>query len=181
VAILPIVRNAPSQLTVGFGLDEYSAILEENPWLMKPVMNAIVSPSSLVGVLFITTVLVSCGGDQPGTPTLDQRGEPTSTAEQTIEKPPPLGNVAPEVGASATLIRAAILQLSGSAIDKTLPAGPLSTQWTKVSGPGPVVFADPSMVETTATFTIAGTYVLRLTASDGQFTVMDDVTVVVQR
>jgi hypothetical protein len=60
------------------------------------------------------------------------------------------------------------------------PAENLIISWTKVSGPGPVEFADPSKVNTTATFTVPGTYVLRLTANDGQFTVSDDVTVVVQ-
>ena len=49
--------------------------------------------------------------------------------------------------------------------------------WTKVSGPGTVSFNNASAVDTTATFSQAGTYVLRLTASDGQLTSSDTMTV----
>src|SRR5690606_22723040 len=55
----------------------------------------------------------------------------------------------------------------------------LSISWSKVSGPGTVTFGNASSVDTTATFTLAGTYVLRLTASDGIFSSSDTVTVVV--
>ena len=41
------------------------------------------------------------------------------------------------------------------------------------------MFADPNAATTTATFSSAGTYVLRLTANDGQFTVSDEVSVAV--
>ena len=100
--------------------------------------------------------------------------------QESLTPTPDSANTAPEVGVSAQVTKAAILQLSGSALDETLPDGQLTTRWSKVSGPGPVVFADPTKVDTTATFTAAGTYVLRLTATDGEFTVTDDVTVVVQ-
>ena len=49
----------------------------------------------------------------------------------------------------------------------------------KVSGPGAVDFAHPKDADTTAAFDAAGTYVLRLTATDSQLTVKDEVTVVV--
>jgi hypothetical protein len=51
--------------------------------------------------------------------------------------------------------------------------------WTKVSGPGPVLIADASAVDTTATFSAAGTYVLRLTADDSYFQISNDVTITV--
>jgi hypothetical protein len=89
-------------------------------------------------------------------------------------------NAAPEVTARAEVVEAAIVQLNGSALDDTLPGGDLRMEWTLVSGPSRVVFADPSRADTTATFTTAGTYVLRLTATDGEFTVSDDLTVEVQ-
>ena len=44
---------------------------------------------------------------------------------------------------------------------------PFSVLWTKVSGPGTVTFANAASASTTATFTHAGLYVLRLTADDG--------------
>jgi hypothetical protein len=46
--------------------------------------------------------------------------------------------------------------------------------------PRPSAIDDPSTVNTTAAFTVPGTYILRLSASDGQFTISDDVTIVVQ-
>jgi hypothetical protein len=47
--------------------------------------------------------------------------------------------------------------------------GPAPTMtWTKVSGPGTVTFADPSRAITTATFSALGTYVLQVTADNGQ-------------
>ncbi|MBK1860131.1 PKD domain-containing protein, partial [Cerasicoccus arenae] len=61
----------------------------------------------------------------------------------------------------------AALAISGSASDDGLPQGSsLTTQWTTFSGPGTVTFADDSLLATTATFTVEGTYVLRLTGSD---------------
>ncbi|MBI3468673.1 MAG: DNRLRE domain-containing protein [Planctomycetes bacterium] len=48
-----------------------------------------------------------------------------------------------------------------------------------MSGPGTVTFANPAAVDTTATFDAVGTYVLRLTASDGRSSTTDDVTVAV--
>ena len=48
-----------------------------------------------------------------------------------------------------------------------------------MSGPGTVTFANPAALSTTATFSAAGTYVLRLSVSDSLLTATDDVTVVV--
>ncbi len=58
--------------------------------------------------------------------------------------------------------------LSGSASDDGLPAGSaLAYAWTKISGVGTVVFSAPAAAQTTASFSVAGAYVLNLTASDG--------------
>lgn len=44
------------------------------------------------------------------------------------------------------------------------PTGPAySSAWSKASGPGEVIFADPKALITTATFSTPGAYVLRLT------------------
>lgn len=56
----------------------------------------------------------------------------------------------------------------------------LIVTWSKVSGPGEVVFADPNKPATTASFSQGGDYVLRLTADDGEYTVHDDVKVSVK-
>ena len=54
-----------------------------------------------------------------------------------------------------------------------------TTAWTQVSGPGPVDFADAAAVDTTATFSTDGTYVLRLSADDGFLQGSNDVTITV--
>jgi hypothetical protein len=71
--------------------------------------------------------------------------------------------------------------LSGTATDDGLPYGTLTATWSVVSGPGPVTFGTPTVstngptgqplalnANTTASFTLPGTYVLRLTVTDGQ-------------
>jgi RHS repeat-associated protein len=71
--------------------------------------------------------------------------------------------------------------LRGSVSDDGLPSGALlDVNWTKLSGPGDVVFADLHHAITTVTFSRAGSYVLRLTASDSDLTSLDDTTVVIR-
>ena len=96
----------------------------------------------------------------------------------------PQTNSAPVVsaGADSTVTLPASAILAGSVDDDGLPHPPGFTtkSWTKMSGPGSVAFADPASASTTATFTAAGTYVLRLVATDSLLSVADDVTVVVR-
>jgi hypothetical protein len=72
-------------------------------------------------------------------------------------------------------------RLTGSVRDDGLPDPPGATtsSWSAVTGPGAVTFADPLAPSTSATFSDVGTYVLRLTGSDGATTRSDDVTVIV--
>jgi hypothetical protein len=64
------------------------------------------------------------------------------------------------------------------ASDDGLPSGSvLSTSWILVSGPGTVVFANPSSLVTTATFSQSGAYNIRLTATDGVVTSNSDIVV----
>lgn len=58
----------------------------------------------------------------------------------------------------------------------TAPSG-LVTQWSMTSGPGSVSFADVNAVNTSAIFSRAGTYVLRLQAAYGMLTEFDEVTI----
>jgi hypothetical protein len=61
------------------------------------------------------------------------------------------------------------------------PTGPTpGVVWTKDSGPGKVVFADPQAPITTATFSTPGAYVLRLTAGNGQTKASATVNVLVE-
>ena len=43
----------------------------------------------------------------------------------------------------------------------------LAVNWTKVDGPGSVIFGDPNATNTTASFSEGGVYQLRLTVDDG--------------
>ena len=67
--------------------------------------------------------------------------------------------------------------LNGSASDDGLPNPPntLTTTWSKVSGPGVVTFANASAIDTTATFSAIGAYVLQLEADDGVLSATDTV------
>ena len=53
----------------------------------------------------------------------------------------------------------------------------MSIAWSKVSGPGTVTFAQSNQAQTSATFSSAGTYELKLTASDSQLSANDNVLV----
>ena len=93
-------------------------------------------------------------------------------------------NVAPTVdaGPDRTVQMPTAASLDGTVTDDGLPTPPGATTkaWTKVSGPGTVTFGSPAAVDTTATFSAAGTYVLRLTANDSLLSANDTVSVTVQ-
>jgi hypothetical protein len=60
-------------------------------------------------------------------------------------------------------------------------AAPLATRWQLYSGPGTVTFGNANATNTTATFSVVGTYTLMLSASNGIHAVIyDAVTVTVQ-
>jgi len=95
----------------------------------------------------------------------------------------PPGNTAPVVsaGADQAITLPAAASLVGTATDdgQPNPPGALTTTWSAVSGPGTVTFGNPAALATGATFSVAGTYFLRLTASDGSLSANDDVVVIV--
>jgi hypothetical protein len=94
-----------------------------------------------------------------------------------------VANQAPTVSAGSdqtvTLLEDATL--NGNVTDDGLPnpPGSYTTLWSKSSGPGPVSFANAGAESTTASFTIDGGYVLRLTADDSDLTNFDEVTITV--
>ena len=92
-------------------------------------------------------------------------------------------NQAPTVsaGADRTVTLPNTLSLAGTASDDGLPNPPatLTTTWSRVSGPGTVTFGNVNALSTTASFSAAGSYVLRLTASDSVLSTSDDLTVTV--
>jgi len=91
---------------------------------------------------------------------------------------PPLVNAGPD----QTIMLPAVANLQGTVGDDGRPNPPdaVTTIWSKVSGPDIVRFADASAAVTTATFSTAGSYVLRLTANDSALSGSDDVAISVQ-
>lgn len=81
------------------------------------------------------------------------------------------------------------LKLGGASVDTTLEgsvsddrinqAEALFVTWEKIIGDGPVTFTDRHSLKTKATFPKRGVYALRLTASDGQLSANDTMTVTV--
>lgn len=93
------------------------------------------------------------------------------------------GNVGPAVnaGTDQPVLLPANATLAGTASDDGKPVSPgtLTTTWAKVSGPGTVAFGNAAAPATTASFSQAGTYTLRLTGSDGEVKTFDDMTATV--
>ncbi len=85
-------------------------------------------------------------------------------------------NRAPVVhaGPAQTLQGIHTATLAGSVTDDGLPAGStLTSAWSRVGGPGTVVFSDPTNPAATATFGAPGAYVLKLAATDGALAASD--------
>ena len=87
---------------------------------------------------------------------------------QAVNRPP-----RPSAGPDRKLVLPASIVLAGGGSD---PDGDsLAWSWTKVSGPSALTIASPTDPQSSATFAGAGTYRLRLAASDGTATVADEV------
>lgn len=112
----------------------------------------------------------------------DASGNLAISADQTFTTAAPNANTAPSVnaGLDQTITLPASATLDGTVTDDGLPLPPsLTTLWSKVSGPGIVTFENAALVDTAASFSVAGTYVLRLTANDSVLSSQDDVQVTV--
>jgi hypothetical protein len=85
---------------------------------------------------------------------------------------PPNQPPAVSPGPNQSITLPAIAALNGTVADDGLPVPPglLTLGWSKFSGPGTVTFANSNAPTTTASFSTNGTYVLRLSASDGAST-----------
>ncbi|HLF70660.1 MAG TPA: PQQ-dependent sugar dehydrogenase, partial [Dehalococcoidia bacterium] len=95
--------------------------------------------------------------------------------------PPPNQQPSVNAGLDLSITLPASATLDATVTDDGLPAPPnLTTAWTKQSGPGSVAFGNAASIDTTATFSQAGVYVLRLTAGDGLLSAFDEVSVNVQ-
>ena len=88
-------------------------------------------------------------------------------------------NTAPSAsaGADAALNLPSLAGLAGAIVDDGQTT--VTVQWSVVSGPGPVHFVDATSAATQAAIPEEGTYVLRLTADDGEFVDSDEVTLTI--
>jgi len=103
-------------------------------------------------------------------------GTAQATVTVTVDQAPIV-----DAGPDQTITLPATASLNATVTDDGLPnpPGSVTTQWTQTSGPGTVSFANALAVKTTATFSQAGTYVLRLTANDGFLSASSFVTITV--
>src|SRR5262249_1769948 len=69
--------------------------------------------------------------------------------------------------------------LTGTVTDDGLPSGTISTQWSQVSGPANASIVQLSPTSVKGTFPVAGVYVIKLTASDGQLSGSATITITV--
>jgi hypothetical protein len=109
--------------------------------------------------------------------------EPAAALQAAFSSIVETANQAPivDVGPNLTVQLGQSLSLSGFVSDDGLPQSPgmFTVLWTRESGPGNVTFVNPASASTTAQFSAAGTYVLRLSATDGELEGFDELTVTV--
>lgn len=108
---------------------------------------------------------------------LEAFDEMTATVVADTDNQPPMVSA----GDDQTLPLSGTLHTDGAVSDDGLPDPPADVNylWTKVSGPGVVTFLDDTQLTTDVIFSHIGTYVLRLTANDGELTAFDEMTVIV--
>ena len=156
--------------------DQYQVIDAENYW-GSPVATGTYSGGtiSLPMTLSVVTPLVGSGGISP-THTSTEFGAfiLVRTGTGTV-------NLAPVVNAGPDQTVTSTATLNGTVSDDGLPTGAsVTAAWSVDSGPGQVTFANRNSAATTASFSLPGTYVLRLTASDTQLSSSDTATITVQ-
>ena len=123
--------------------------------------------------------IVDRGVDNNSNPTANDGKffEMTAPSSTNPGNQPPLVNA----GTDQMVTLAAGAVLDGTVTDDGNPNPPaaVTTAWSKISGPGTVTFGNSAAVDTTASFSAAGTYTLRLSASDGEFNISDDIVITV--
>ncbi len=170
----------------------------------SPTAGAISLNATVAGATGAGFIRLAPGGTLPNTSTLNYRAAQTR-ANNAIVATGPSGDIVLYAGQSGGSVQVIIdvngyfddpnnnqppladagpdqnidfpssANLNGSATDDGKPSGTLTYSWSKVSGPGTVVFSDATIPAPSATFSLAGPYLLRLTVSDSALTDSDDV------
>jgi hypothetical protein len=103
----------------------------------------------------------------------------SDSLDVTVNPTPPNQPPTVNAGADKPITLPSPASLAGTADDDGVPNPTLVTTWSRASGPGTVTFGNASALSTTATFSVAGLYELRLTADDGALTASDIVVITV--
>jgi len=132
----------------------------------------------------VTTVGFSQAGTYLLRLTANDGGRTTSDDVAITITAPSSTNQAPSVnaGVDQSVLLGTSVALNGMVSDDGLPNPPNRTSvlWSMLSGPAPVTFTNPTATSTTASFAVAGSYVLRVTATDSSVPAADDVGVAVR-
>lgn len=114
-------------------------------------------------------------GDPPDSPAEDWIVLVESTTGGSGTNAPPTADAGPDQSIYLAGISASVV-LAGTVTDDGLPDEfSLTRAWSKVYGPGEVSFSNPAASTTVATFTQAGSYILRLSATDTDLSASDQV------
>jgi len=125
-------------------------------------------------------VALSIGANSIIAQAVDRAGN-RATATITVTRENPNQPPVVDAGSDQNLALPQTATLHGTASDDGLPQGStLVSSWSMIAGPGTVSFDDATNLNAIATFSSAGTYVLRLSADDGLLSTSDDLTVTVQ-
>ncbi|MBJ6727968.1 PKD domain-containing protein [Geomesophilobacter sediminis] len=112
--------------------------------------------SAALAITSITGVITDPAGNATGNPTLPS-GKNLSDGRTIV-----IDTTSPVVSAGANQTRNAVFTQTATASDSY----PLTYAWSKVSGPGDVLFATPNDLATAISVSRDGTYLVRFTATD---------------
>ncbi len=100
----------------------------------------------------------------------------SATTQTPVANQPPIVNAGPD----QTITLPSMASLSATVTDDNLPVrSTLTYAWAKISGAGSVVFSSATSRQSTASFSAAGTYVLKMTASDSALSSSDEIQIIV--
>ena len=163
--------SLPSTVAMAAGVTSVSIAV-------SPVDDAIIDPNETV----ILALPASTTGGGSGNYLVGNPSSAQITLQDNENAPPSITMITP-VGGQARLTSASLgLWLQASVTDDGRPASPgvVSYAWSLVSGPGTATFTTPTATTTGCTFSAAGVYVLRLTASDGLLSSQQNIPVTIE-
>jgi len=135
-------------------------------------------PANFTEVVVLGSMVIDVEGDRMDVRMLRENG--TIQDYFSITKSPQ-PNQAPLVNAgnNHSAQTGASINLDATVTDDGLPAASLTYSWSKLSGPGDVTFGSVNSEDSRVTFSAVGTYILRLTSSDGALSASDDISITI--